>query len=57
MATPVSEVTKRRHGNLAADENNIISCVGTLFEWYDYIVFGSPAPVIAKHVFPVRIPL
>ena len=50
MATPVSEVTKRRHGNLAADENNIISCVGTLFDWYDYIVFGSSAPVIAKHV-------
>jgi MFS family permease len=28
------------------------SSVGTLIEWYDFYIFGSLAPIIAKHFFP-----
>jgi len=27
------------------------SSVGTVFEWYDFFVFGSLASIIAKHFF------
>ena len=46
MAKPAS-------GKFTSEEKKIIvaSCVGTVFEWYDFMVFGALAPVIAKQFF------
>ena len=46
MAKPVS-------GKFTSEEKKVIvaSCVGTVFEWYDFMVFGALAPVIAKQFF------
>ncbi len=27
------------------------SAAGTVFEWYDFFIYGSVAPIIAKHFF------
>jgi MFS family permease len=53
MTTTATEIARRGHGNFTAEEKKIIaaSCVGTLFEWYDFMVFGALAPVIAKQFF------
>ena len=39
--------------NLKKEEIKVIaaSCVGTVFEWYDFIVFGAMAPIIGRHFF------
>ena len=53
MVTSVPDIAKRNSKKFTADEKKVMigSCVGTLFEWYDFMVFGSLAPVIAKQFF------
>ncbi len=53
MVTSVSDIAKRNSKKFTAEEKKVMigSCVGTLFEWYDFMVFGSLAPVIAKQFF------
>src|SRR5215467_4657594 len=29
----------------------VASSAGTVFEWYDFFIFGSLAPIIARHFF------
>lgn len=29
----------------------VASSAGTVFEWYDFFIYGSVAPIIAKHFF------
>ena len=40
-------------GNLSAEERKVIvaSSLGTIFEWYDFVLFGSLASVIAAQFF------
>ena len=53
MVTSVPDIAKRNSKKFTAEEKKVMigSCVGTLFEWYDFMVFGSLAPVIAKQFF------
>jgi MFS family permease len=46
-------LAKNYAGKFTYAEKKIIaaSCVGTVFEWYDFMVFGALAPVIAKQFF------
>src|SRR3984885_15098432 len=41
-----AEAPARRMGLVVA-----ASCAGTIFEWYDFFIFGSLAAIIAKHFF------
>lgn len=40
-------------GGITADERKVIfaSSLGTVFEWYDFYLYGSLAAIIAKHFF------
>ena len=53
LTATTSDVARNSRRNFLAQEKKIItaSCVGTLFEWYDFMVFGALAPVIAKQFF------
>ena len=53
MAKPEPEIAEPKHGKFTAAQKKVMaaSCVGTLFEWYDFMVFGALAPVIAKQFF------
>ena len=53
LTTTTSDVARSTRRNFLAEEKKIItaSCVGTLFEWYDFMVFGALAPVIANQFF------
>ncbi len=53
MAKSQDKTAKPKAGKFTAEEKKIIaaSCVGTVFEWYDFMVFGSLAAVIAKQFF------
>lgn len=46
-------MAKPAGGKFTSEEKKVIvaSCVGTVFEWYDFMVFGALAPVIAKQFF------
>ena len=46
-------MAKPAGGKFTSEEKKVIvaSCVGTVFEWYDFILFGALAPVIAKQFF------
>ncbi len=46
-------MAKRGNNKFTAEEKKIIfaSCVGTVFEWYDFMVFGALAPIMAKQFF------
>ncbi|RTL51644.1 MAG: MFS transporter [Bradyrhizobiaceae bacterium] len=50
QAAPTDNVP---HQGLTREEFKIISasCVGTVIEWYDFILFGAIAPVIGKQFF------
>ena len=39
--------------NITADEGKVIfaSSLGTVFEWYDFYLYGSLAAIISKHFF------
>lgn len=41
------------NGNLTKEERKVIfaSSLGTVFEWYDFYLYGSLAPIIAKQFF------
>lgn len=43
----------QRQGGMTAEERKVIfaSSLGTVFEWYDFYLYGSLAAVIAKHFF------
>jgi len=45
--------TSQRKGGITADERKVIfaSSLGTVFEWYDFYLYGSLAAIIAKHFF------
>src|SRR5260221_13013141 len=45
-STAIEAPAKPRMGLVLA-----ASSTGTVFEWYDFFIFGSPAPLIAKHFF------
>ena len=34
----------------------VASSLGTVFEWYDFFIYGTLAPVIAQHFFPAANP-
>ena len=34
----------------------VASSLGTVFEWYDFFIYGTLAPVIAAHFFPTANP-
>ena len=43
----------QRKGSITAEERKVIfaSSLGTVFEWYDFYLYGSLAAIIAKHFF------
>ena len=51
MAEPT--VTPGKGAGLTAEERKVIfaSSLGTVFEWYDFYLYGSLAAIIAKHFF------
>lgn len=46
-------MTTGTRGKFTAAEKKVIlaSCLGTIFEWYDFMVFGSLAAIMAKQFF------
>ncbi len=46
MATADTEIDRRKMTLVVA-----ASSAGTVFEWYDFFIYGSVAPIIAKHFF------
>jgi MFS family permease len=50
-ATPITSVASER--SLRSEERKVIfaSSLGTVFEWYDFYLYGSLAAIIAKHFF------
>ena len=54
MAEGVAGAQTHKHGSLReASMGTVVaaSSLGTIFEWYDFFVFGALAPVIAKNFF------
>jgi hypothetical protein len=53
MATPQSNPTQASGGGLTREERQVIfaSSLGTVFEWYDFYLYGSLAAIISKHFF------
>jgi MFS family permease len=53
MATPQSNPTQAAVGVLTREERQVIfaSSLGTVFEWYDFYLYGSLAAIISKHFF------
>src|SRR3954471_11121124 len=47
MTIERAAVTERRKMPLVG----AASSAGTVFEWYDFFIYGSVAPIIAKHFF------
>ena len=45
--------TQSASGGITAEERKVIfaSSLGTVFEWYDFYLYGSLAPIIAKKFF------
>ena len=52
MATVTT--TSPRAGGMTKDERFVIlaSSLGTVFEWYDFFIYGTLAPLIGKAFFP-----
>ncbi len=52
---PVAPADDGRWGGMSREERRVIvaSSVGTVFEWYDFYLYASLAPVIAKQFFTV----
>ena len=53
MATTVAMGSKAAAGPMTAGEKKVIfaSSLGTVFEWYDFYIYGTLAPIIAKQFF------
>jgi len=54
MATPQAEVPVSSTGaGMTKEERMVVfaSSLGTVFEWYDFYLYGSLAAIIAKHFF------
>lgn len=53
MSTTYVETRERAPAAIAAEERKVLiaSSLGTVFEWYDFILFGSLASVIAQQFF------
>ncbi len=53
MATAAPAITAHRPPAMTAEEKKVIfaSSLGTVFEWYDFYIYGSLATFIAKHFF------
>ena len=53
MATAVAAGPKKVDGPMTAAEKKVIfaSSLGTVFEWYDFYIYGTLAPIIAKQFF------
>ena len=53
MATAVAAGPKKADGPMTAAEKKVIfaSSLGTVFEWYDFYIYGTLAPIIAKQFF------
>src|ERR1700760_5128093 len=45
-AAPQAKTGRRKMGLVV-----VASSAGTVFEWYDFFIYGSVAPIIAKHFF------
>src|SRR6202171_5309686 len=52
MATTMSESLPQAH-KMTAEERKVIlaSSVGTVFEWYDFYIYGTLATILAKQFF------
>ena len=53
MATAASTRVGTTSAPMTAEEKKVIfaSSLGTVFEWYDFYLYGSLAPIIAKQFF------
>src|ERR1700721_2709704 len=54
--TPMTAMTasmERERGTMTADERLVIfaSSLGTVFEWYDFYIYGTLAPILAVQFF------
>jgi MFS family permease len=52
-ATAIAPPVGGRHGGMTREERRVIvaSSLGTVFEWYDFYLYASLAPVIARQFF------
>ena len=53
MSTVFADAREREKPTISAEERKVLiaSSLGTVFEWYDFILFGSLASVIAQQFF------
>jgi hypothetical protein len=53
MATRAADITLPKHHKATRNEKFVVgaSSLGTVFEWYDFYIFGTLASVIGKHYF------
>jgi hypothetical protein len=54
--TPMTAITAafaRKRGSMTAEERLVIfaSSLGTVFEWYDFYIYGTLAPILAAQFF------
>ena len=44
-----------REGGMTSEERMVIfaSSLGTVFEWYDFYIYGTLAPILPHNSFPV----
>src|ERR1041384_7431245 len=49
MATITSDMASARTGGMTSEEKLVIfaSSLGTVFEWYDFYIYGTPAAILA----------
>jgi len=51
--TAITAAMERERGTMTADERLVIfaSSLGTVFEWYDFYIYGTLAPILAAQYF------
>src|SRR5579872_730799 len=51
--TAITAAMERERGSMTADERLVIfaSSLGTVFEWYDFYIYGTLAPILAVQYF------
>jgi MFS family permease len=53
MSTTTITASGYREGGMTSEERMVIfaSSLGTVFEWYDFYIYGTLAPILAAHFF------
>jgi hypothetical protein len=51
--TAITAAFARKRGSMTAEERLVIfaSSLGTVFEWYDFYIYGTLAPILAAQFF------